>query len=197
VARTIRVIARTIRRDVGAARAHPRRMTRSNEPTDSAPVDLHVAQHEGLVQVHRALSAALSEVASTPADAPADQLVPKALGAGRFLLGHHHVESAVLFPGLRRLGRLRTSDVAVLDACDREHRELHALCERPLASASAPHPVVGEIVLVARDLEASFMDHIAGEEAGLAPEQLRAMIDRRGLEEIGRELEALRRQYTP
>ncbi len=186
------MIGRTIRRDDRRQRIDAGRMNRSN-----APPDLHVAQHEGLVQVHRALSAALREIASTPADVAVDVLVPKALGAARFLLGHHHAESTVLFPGLRRLGRLRSSDVAVLDACDRDHHALHALCERLTANASASHPAVREIVVLAGELEAAFSAHVATEETALAPDQLRAMISREGLEEIGRELEASRRRFSP
>lgn len=170
-------------------------MKTANAPARAEPIDLHVAHHEGLVQVHRALATALHDIGAAAPDA-ADALVPHALAAGRFLLGHHHAESTILFPGLRRLGRLRSADAAFLDACDRDHHRLHALCERLLANAGAPHPVVGELSLLGREIETAFLAHAAEEEEGLAPERLRAMIGREGLEEIGRELEALRQQQA-
>lgn len=163
-----------------------------NEQAPAEPIDLHVAHHEGLIHVHRALAAALHEIGEAAPDAAADAIAPRALAASRFLLGHHHAESAILFPGLRRLGRLRSADAAFLDSCERDHRRLHALCERLLASAGAPHPASREIALLGREIEAAFLVHAAEEEEGLAPERLRAMIGREGLEEIGRELEVLR-----
>ena len=204
VARTIRLIARTIRRDANGPDADADGM--SSSPPKAGPVlqppaitphlssDPYVAQHEGLVQVHLALGGALRTVASTPAETSLADLVPQALAAGNFLLGHHHAESAVLFPGLRRLGRLRSADVAFLDACDREHRALHDLCERLLGAAGAPHPAAPAIISLAGEVATLLSAHVAEEEAGLAPERLRAMIDLAGLEEIGRELEEIRRQ---
>ena len=113
--------------------------------------DPFVLQHEGLVKVHQAIVSVLGRVAfASDAALALDVLVPNALGGGRFLLGHHDAEGQVLFPGLRRLGRLKSADVAFLDARDREHHELHALCERLLGGAGAPHPDAGELVTVAR-----------------------------------------------
>src|SRR5690606_28163546 len=103
--------------------------------------DLYVLQFEGLVTVHRALDDAFAAVAAAP---PAG-VVPAARAAGGFLLGHHAAESDILFPGLRRAGRLRSTDASALDARDREHHDLHALCERLLAASAAP-----DIVALAR-----------------------------------------------
>jgi hypothetical protein len=150
-------------------------------------VDPYIASHSAFVQIHHALEGSLHTVISA---APA-VAVSQALAAGQFLLGHHAAESSVLFPGLRRHGRLRSSDVAFLDACDRQHEELHALCARLLEDAGAPHPHVGEVRTVARATLALFSAHIVEEEAGLMPERLRTMISVAGLEEIGRELEGL------
>ncbi len=155
--------------------------------------DPFVLQHEGLVKVHQAIVSVLGRVAfASDAALALDVLVPNALGGGRFLLGHHDAEGQVLFPGLRRLGRLKSADVAFLDARDREHHELHALCERLLGGAGAPHPDAGELVTVARAILERFEPHVAEEEAGLSPERLAAMIDAEGLAAIGRELEARR-----
>lgn len=159
--------------------------------------DLYVAHHEGLVQTHRALARAIHAVAAATADVSLHTLVPQTLAAGRFLLGHHDAESSILFPGLRRLGRLRSSDAAFLDGCDRDHLRLHVLCDRLIANANAPHPIASEIVRLATEIEPILSAHVAEEEAGLAPERLRAMIDHEGLEAIGRLLEERRRQHRP
>lgn len=151
--------------------------------------DPFVEQHAGLCTVHHAL---LGSLHAALAATSLEVLVPQARAAGAFLVGHHHAEDTALFPGLRRRGRLRSSDVTFLDACDRAHRELHALSERLLACASASHPDAAEIALAARETRALLSLHVAEEEAGLTPERLREMIDEGGLLEIGRELEALR-----
>lgn len=155
--------------------------------------DPFVLQHEGLVQVHQALVVALGGVAAADADGLSlELLVPHALGAARFLLGHHEAESRVLFPGLRRHGRLRSADAAFLDAREREHHDLHALCERLLGAANGPHPVAREISALAREILDAFVPHVAEEEKGLSPDRLAAMIDPEGLAEIDRELTKLR-----
>jgi hypothetical protein len=153
--------------------------------------DPYTLQHEGLVGVHRALADAFAPIVAG-ATTPLDVLVPQARGAASFLLAHHDMESKGLFPGLRRYGRLRSSDVSFLDACDREHHALHELCDRLLAAAAAPHPSAATIAGLARDTLAVLAPHTREEEAGLAPANLRLMIDVPGLTELGHELEAMR-----
>jgi len=150
--------------------------------------DPFVLQHAGLVEVHGMLKTGLASLVAAPADLAAREALPLA----GFLLAHHHVEETILFPGLRRLGRGRSADVAFLARCDREHAALHALCRRLAAVAEAPRPDVAELRIVARETLDAFTEHVAGEEVGLAPENLRAMIDEAGLLSIGRELEAFR-----
>lgn len=166
-------------------------MTSFSETKVAVSVDPYVAQHEALVQIHHALAGSFHAVAAAAAGTSLEVLVPQALAAGRFLVGHHDVESAVLFPSLRRLGRLRSSDAAFLDACDRDHRELHALCDRLIASAGAAHPVALEIAKLAAETRTALAAHVREEEAGLAPERLRTMISVAGLEEMARELAKL------
>src|SRR5262245_25786972 len=48
---------------------------------------------------------------------------------GRFLVVHHETEDHVIFPTLRRYGRLRTTDAAHLDKWTAEHHEVNALAE--------------------------------------------------------------------
>lgn len=161
----------------------------------TASTDPYLVMHEQLVTIHRALGAAFAEVvALDPADDA--RLVPAAAGAGGFLLRHHHAETHVLFPALRRSGRLRSTDAAFLEGLDREHHALHALVERLVAEANAPHPRPTEILTTAKEVAAAFALHIRGEEAGLVPERLRTMIDLDGLAELAREQEAMRAAYA-
>ena len=155
--------------------------------------DPFTLQHEGLVHVHRLLAGAFSTVIAAPDLA---QLVPAARTAGGFLAGHHAMESDVLFPGLRRHGKLRSTDVAFLDAFDREHHELHLLCDRLLAAANAPHPTVIAIVSLARDIATRLAVHTKEEEDRLTPERLREMITVDGFLEVGREIDAARERAT-
>ena len=152
-------------------------------------MDTFIEAHEGLVTIHHALLGSLQAVAAATT---IEVVVPQALAAGGFLLGHHQAEDTILFAGLRRLGRLRSTDVAFLETCDRAHHELHALCERLLRAAKASHPDANEIGLLARETRAALAAHVAEEEAGLSPERLREMISEEGLREIGREAEAHR-----
>jgi hypothetical protein len=156
-----------------------------------ATADPYAEHHRGLVEVHHALAGSLQAVVAA-ADAPLDVLVPQAIAAGRFLLAHHALEDAALFPVLRRCGRLRSADAAFLDACDRAHRELHAVCERMVASATAPHPSGQEIASLARETSKTLAAHVLEEEAGLAPERMRAMLSPEGLVELHREVESAR-----
>jgi iron-sulfur cluster repair protein YtfE (RIC family) len=44
------------------------------------------------------------------------------------LLDHHKSEDSFFFPAFRNAGRMRSADVAFLDARDAEHRDVHRLC---------------------------------------------------------------------
>jgi len=156
------------------------------------PEDPYVLHHAGLIQVHRALGAALDAVARSDPSAPLALVVERAQGAGGFLLAHHHAEDTILFPGLRRLGRRRDVDLAFLDACAREHAALHALTERLVEHAARPHPLAPELRKLAAELGQALAAHVRREELGLSPERLCAMIDAEGLACIGKELEAAR-----
>jgi hemerythrin-like domain-containing protein len=152
-------------------------------------MDPFVEQHNGLVTIHHALNGSLLAVAAATT---IEILVPQALAAGGFLHGHHEAERTILFPGLRKYGRLKSTDIAFLEDCSRAHHELHALCDRLVAAAQASHPDAKEIARLARDTQQGFAAHVAEEEAGLSPERLREMISLEGLLEIQREAEAFR-----
>lgn len=146
-------------------------------------VDPYEEYQQGLIQVHRALSEGLQALVTAP-------LRERAHGIGGFLLGHHHVESSILFPGLRRHGHLRSTDVAFLDAREKEHRDLHSLAERLPTQTDEK-----EIAKIASEILLQLTPHVAEEERGLAPENLRLMISEAGLREIGREVEEMRRAH--
>lgn len=106
-----------------SARARPER------PLDAAArPSVFENFHRSLLHVHGELRTTLSGILiSVASDGSPDtnRLV------GRFcqeLLNHHHAEDAFFFPSFRAAGRLRSSDVAFLDARDAEHRDVHRLC---------------------------------------------------------------------
>ena len=153
--------------------------------------DLYAVHHDGLVAVHRALADAFAPLIAG-ARTPLDILLPQARGAAGFLIEHHEIESTGQFPGLRRHGQLRSTDIAFLDGCDRDHHALHALCEHLIAATRAPHPTASTIVSLARDTLALLTPHTRDEEDGLAPDRMRLMIGVPALTQLGHELDALR-----
>lgn len=153
--------------------------------------DLYIEQHAGLVMVHRMLADAFAPLVAGAAT-PLPVLIPQARQAAGFLLGHHDMESRVLFAGLRKHGQLRSTDCAFLDARDRDHHDIHRLCEGLIATCSALHPHSATIASQARDLMAILDPHTREEEVGLAPERLREMIDPTGLAALLRDIDAAR-----
>lgn len=151
--------------------------------------DLYTAQHEGLVTVHEMLASAFAPIAAGAAT-PLDQLIPQTRGAAAFLLAHHDLESKVLFPCLRKHGRLRSTDIAFLEGREREHLDLHALTHSLLDTCGALHPHGATIANQTRELLALLTPHVREEEAGLAPDRLRTMIDEAGFRELQAEMEA-------
>jgi hypothetical protein len=159
------------------------------------PTDPYAALHTSLIEIHHALVGSLRAVEAAAASANLGILGQQVLAAGGFLLGHHEAESTVLFPILRRAGKLRSTDIAVLDRCDREHHVIHSLCERLIASGSAAHPSASEIATLSRELLAAFTAHIGEEEKGLAPDRLRTMMDVDDLAVLAREQAAFQARH--
>ena len=153
--------------------------------------DPYELQFEGLVTIHRAIDGVLQQVIDA-AEAPLSVIVPGARGAAAFLLAHHAAETDILFPALRRSGRMRSTDVSALDARDREHVELHALCDRLVAAAARTAPTADEIAALARETRDMLRTHVAAEEISLAADRLREMVTPADLADINRQLEELR-----
>jgi hypothetical protein len=150
-------------------------------------MDPYIAGYEGLIQIHRAIEGAFDAAIAAPTD------LALMRRAGSFLIAHHTLESEVLFPILRREGRLRSIDVAFLDPFDRAHHELHELCERLLGAGASS---AGSIARTIREI---LLEHVAEEEAGLVPERMRELVSTSGLEEVQREGDRMRQrlQGTP
>jgi len=141
--------------------------------------DPYQAHDRELRRVHAALLARVAAIVD------ADALGEAVAHACKPLLWHHRAEDEFLFAGIRRASAGRSSDVAFLERCHREHVELHALCERLLAGAT-------DVAVLARELHARLASHVAEEEAALAPEHLRTMLTPLELGEIARQAEIAR-----
>ena len=143
-------------------------------------VDVYTEGFQGLVEIHRRIAGTFEEAIAKPAN------VPVAHGAASFLLAHHTMESEILFPALRRAGRLRSVDCAFIDPLDRAHHELHGMAERLLAAGPSS---TGSL---AKAIHEMLLDHVAEEEAGLAPERMRLLVTAEDLSQIQRDADALR-----
>jgi len=163
-----------------------------SRPPPIRDADPYTELHASIVGIHHAIIGSLDMVESAVG---VGVVVSQSLAAGRFLLAHHEAESTVLFPVLRRAGKLRSTDAAFLDGCDRAHHELHGLCERLVAVASSAHPSADGMKALARELAGAFSSHVRDEERGLAPEHLKTMLGLGDLAVLDRELEAFRQRY--
>lgn len=143
-------------------------------------VDTYTESFEGLVQIHRRIAGAFEAAIAQPAE------LPLAQGAGSFLLAHHAMESEILFPALRRAGRLRSIDCAFLDPLDRAHHELHGMAERLLDAGAGSSGSLAKAILE------MLLDHVAEEEAGLAPERMRLLLTVDDMAQIQRDADAMR-----
>jgi hypothetical protein len=141
--------------------------------------DPYVAHDRALRAIHAGLLARIDTVVATAR--------PEAIAAAcEPLRWHHHAEDAFLLAAIRRASPRRSSDVAFLERCARDHDELHALCERLRGAAPA------DVRALAGELRSRFAQHAADEEAALAPEHLRELIARDALIEVARDAEAHR-----
>jgi hypothetical protein len=157
----------------------------------AAGPDIFERFHAGLVSAHAALGDALGALLT---DEPGERGVASFCAE---LLNHHHAENGFFFPAFRAGGRLRSSDVAFLDARDREHEDVHRLCVelRELGLAHARRALArGEFEQRARRLAGSIREisapHFAAEEAALTGPHVAEMIDARAFaavyEDMGR-----------
>lgn len=151
---------------------------------------IHEQFHRGLVGVHDELRRGAHRLADAVAgEGPTDAAAVERL-VGPFcqrLLDHHKSEDAFLFPGFRKAGRLRSSDIAFLDARDAEHVTIHRLClairRAGTRSELANAPGRAAFASLVAELTAASAPHFATEEQTLVPAHLAEMIT---AEELGR-----------
>ena len=118
---------------------------------------------ERLVFVHRSLLLGIDRLIAAPDPRAANELAPL---FAAILRGHHDSEEHHLFPLLRAASRLRSTDVAFLNARAHEH----------LAIARLNESLMNEGLRHALELRPLLASHFADEERGLAAERLREMI---------------------
>jgi hypothetical protein len=95
------------------------------------------------------------------------------------LLRHHRAEDEFVFPAFRAAGRLRSSDVAFLDARDAEHRDVHRLC---VELRSIGFVAIGgdqKLLRLGRELEAMTRPHYELEESVLTVAHLKTLMTER------------------
>jgi len=109
---------------------------------------------------------------------------------GDFLVVHHESEDEILFPLLRRSGRLRTTDAAHLERWSAEHRDVNRL-GRSLGRAGAALEHAGRAKLplirsLSIELAELLRPHLASEEEIIVAERLREMVPARAIAGAGR-----------
>lgn len=149
-----------------------------------------------LITVHRELRACLDRIirrSSGEQAAPFLEMAEFVQLFAVFLLGHHQGEDEFIFAALRRHGRLRSSDVAFLEARGQEHQDVHRLCDALLRSCGAAPADGGrgrmaELARISTDLRSMLGPHLGAEEAGLTAEHLAEMVPEEVLVEAQREM---------
>lgn len=173
--------------------AHPqdRPTPASSDPSrQPLPADFAqepISEHSALLELNRRFIAAHDELRGRVAavlDAGArddDRLLLLLLAeyVDR-LLRHHRAEDAFIFPAFRAAGRLRSSDVAFLDARDAEHRDVHRLCIELQGVSGGrrilPVPTRRGVLRLANELESLTRPHFAVEEALLSTDHLASLL---------------------
>jgi len=108
----------------------------------------------------------------------------------KFLIVHHESEDRIIFPTLRRHGRLRSTDAAHLEKWSSEHREVNALGEALMRAGRGIRdgergPLL-EIRRLSQKLEALLAPHLAAEEEVLTPGHLAEMAPASAIADIDR-----------
>nr|ASA49550.1 hypothetical protein [Actinoallomurus sp.] len=165
-----------------------------------APRTPHENFYAGLVQVHGELRQASAQIlAGASAERGNHTSVNRRIRAFvEELENHHRSEDVFFFPAFRAAGRLRSTDIAFLDARDDEHvvivrlaEELQALTERTRSNwAASVRSLITELGQVADA-------HFAAEEQVLTPRHLAEMITQGQLVDVYREMGQNWNRSTP
>jgi hypothetical protein len=108
----------------------------------------------------------------------------------QFLTVHHDSEDEVVFPTLRRHGRLKSTDAAHLDGWTGEHRLVNVAGEALARAAQnlrgGSRAGLAEVASRSRDLNELLRPHLAAEEQLFTPEHLAEIIPPEAVGEIDR-----------
>ena len=153
--------------------------------------------HAGLLQVHGELRQQASAILAAAAG---DGRVPTSAGqliAGfcEHLENHHRSEDVFFFPAFRAAGRMRSTDIAFLDARDDEHAALVRLVGelRPLAGRARDRSLPqatwrGSVQRLVTELSGIANPHFAAEESVLTADHVAEMISARELGGVYRDM---------
>ena len=141
--------------------------------------------------MHRELQQAITEILTEAGHRTSNRAAANRMIAAfcQELENHHRSEDAFFFPAFRKAGRLRSTDIAFLDARDDEHLALVRLAgelkeltrrESGIWAATARH-LLAEVAEVADP-------HFAAEESVLTPEHVAEMITQRELVDVYRDM---------
>jgi hemerythrin-like domain-containing protein len=113
----------------------------------------------------------------------------------RFLIVHHESEDRVIFPTLRRYGRLRSTDAAHLQRWGTEHRDVNAAAEA-LTRVGERVRESGkqarlDVVRASQELETLLAPHLSSEEELFTPAHLAEIVPAKAIGEIDREARRL------
>jgi hypothetical protein len=153
--------------------------------------------HRSLLHVHTSLKLGLTAIQESVAIlAHHERITDQRIAAfTEELLNHHKSEDSFFFPAFRSAGRLRSSDIAFLDARDREHHDVHRLCLelRQVAllhqrESTPTRTWRATVERAARELAELSRPHFAIEEATLTPTHLETLITQRELVAVYRDM---------
>lgn len=136
-----------------------------------------------LAAVHRELRGSVASILhhAHGGEAAVASLAEYTTLSSRFLLAHHHVEDTNLFPALRAEGRLRSSDLSVLAGLEKDHRQVHALCERLIEQCRSAAPERGDLHRQVSELQHLLLPHLTAEETALSAERLPHLVSEAAL----------------
>jgi hypothetical protein len=153
--------------------------------------------HVGLLQVHRELRQQTSAILAGVAKDAGGQAAVGQMIAGfcENLENHHRSEDVFFFPAFRSAGRLRSTDIAFLDARDDEHvalvrlaGELQQLSGRSRNRGLVPTAWWGTVHRLVTEVTEIAGPHFAAEESVLTAKHVADMISERELGEVYRDM---------
>jgi iron-sulfur cluster repair protein YtfE (RIC family) len=147
--------------------------------------------HTGLLQVHRELQHAVAEILAATSRERTNRIAVNHMLAAfcAELENHHRSEDVFFFPAFRTAGRLRSTDIAFLDARDDEHLALVRLVgELKELTRRTPPNWGGTVRHLLAEVAQIADPHFAAEESVLTPRHVAEMITQRQLGEVYRDM---------